>query len=99
MCKLQRVTHKPYITPFGLYSVCERFVGVYTSIKSTKIKLIPIINWPANEILVHITYEPRQEISNNVVCATIKASDQPAHTRSLIRAFASRLNILCMFSY
>ena len=38
--------------------------------------------------------EPRHEISNNVVCATSKASDQPAHTRSLIRAFASRLNIL-----
>ena len=34
-------------------------------------------------------YEPRHEISNNVVCATRKASDQPAHTRSLIRAFAS----------
>ena len=33
-------------------------------------------------------------ISNNVVCATSYASDQPAHTRSLIRAFASRLNIL-----
>ena len=28
---------------------------------------------------------------NNVVCATSKASDQPAHTHSLIRAFASRL--------
>ena len=37
--------------------------------------------------------EPRHEISNNVVCATSKASDQPAHMRSLIRAFASRLNI------
>ena len=35
-------------------------------------------------------------ISNNVVCATSKGSDQPAHTRSLIRAFASRLNILCV---
>ena len=34
------------------------------------------------------------EISNNVVCATSKGSEQPAHTRSLIRAFASRLNIL-----
>ena len=41
-------------------------------------------------------YEPRHEISNNVVCATRKASDQPAHMRSLIRAFASRFNILCM---
>ena len=38
--------------------------------------------------------EPRQEISNNVVRATSKGSDQSAHTRSLIRAFASRLNIL-----
>ena len=40
------------------------------------------------------TYEPRHEISNNVVSATSKGSDQPAHTRSLIRALASRLNIL-----
>ena len=40
-------------------------------------------------------FEPRHEISNNVVhvCATSKGSDQPAHTRSLIRAFAGRLNI------
>ena len=37
--------------------------------------------------------------SNNVVCATSKAPDQPAHTRSLIRAFACRLNILCLLSY
>ena len=39
-------------------------------------------------------FEPRHEISNNVVCPTSKASDQPAHTRSLIRAFTSRLNII-----
>ena len=39
-------------------------------------------------------YEPVHEISNNVVCATSKGSDQPAHTRSLIRVFAHRLNIL-----
>ena len=38
--------------------------------------------------------EPRHEISNNVICATSKVSDQRAHTRSLIRAFACRLNIL-----
>ena len=44
-------------------------------------------------------YEPVHEISNNLVCATSKASDQPAHTRSLIRAFASRLSILYMLSY
>ena len=29
-----------------------------------------------------------------VVCATSKASDQPAHRHSLIRAFDSRLNML-----
>ena len=31
-------------------------------------------------------YEPVHEISNILACATGKASDQPAHTRSLIRA-------------
>ena len=41
-----------------------------------------------------LTFEPVHNISNNVVCATSKGSDQPAHTRSLIRAFASRLSIL-----
>ena len=41
-----------------------------------------------------LVFEPVHEISNNVVCATSNASDQPAHTRSLIRAFASRLSIL-----
>ena len=40
------------------------------------------------------TYEPCHEISNNVVCATSKGSDQPAHTRRLSIAFAGRLNIL-----
>ena len=38
--------------------------------------------------------EPRHEISNNVVCVTSKLSDQPAHMRSLIRAFDSHLKIL-----
>ena len=38
----------------------------------------------------HQTNVLRHEISNNVVCATSKASGQPAHRRSLIRAFASR---------
>ena len=42
----------------------------------------------------NILYEPVHEISNSVVCATSKASDQPAHMRSLIRAFASRLSTL-----
>ena len=38
--------------------------------------------------------EPQHEISNNVVCATSKASDQPAHKRSLIRVCLSHEN--CM---
>ena len=36
----------------------------------------------------------QHEISDNVVCATNKASDQPAHTRSLTRAYAIRLTII-----
>ena len=42
----------------------------------------------------NLNFEPVHKISNIVVCATSKDSDQPAHTRSLIRAFASRLSIL-----
>ena len=38
-------------------------------------------------------FEPQHDISNNVVYVTSKGSDQPAHRPSLIRAFASRLNI------
>ena len=54
---------------------------------------------PSNNVAIqeHIGiryYEPVHKISNNVVCATSKGSDQPAHTRSLIKAFTSRLNIL-----
>ena len=41
-----------------------------------------------------LTFEPWHEISNNLVCATSKGSDQSAHTRSLVRVFTSRLNIL-----
>ena len=46
-----------------------------------------------------ILTEPVHEISNNEACATSKASDQPAHMRSLIRAFARRLNIILVLSY
>ena len=38
--------------------------------------------------------EPVHDIFNNLVFATSKASDQSAHTRSLIRAFASSWSIL-----
>ena len=50
---------------------------------------------PKQKQILGITMiESRHEISDNVVCATSKASDQSAHTRSLIRAFASRLGVL-----
>ena len=51
-----------------------------------------------NRVIIK-SYEPVHEISNNVVCATSKASDRPAHTRNLIIAFASRLSILYLLSY
>ena len=57
-------------------------------------------NWSHRTLAQNIQYnyhqiiEPVHEISNNVVCATSKASDQPAHTHSLNRAFASRLSNL-----
>ena len=47
----------------------------------------------------NIKFEPRHEIANNVVLATSKGSDQPAHKRSLIRAFASPLYILWLLGY
>ena len=51
-----------------------------------------LLHW--RKMILQIRNEPVREISNNVVCATSKASDQPAHTCSLIRAFASGMNIL-----
>ena len=44
-------------------------------------------------------FEPCHQISNKVVCATIKMSDQPAHMCSLIRAFASCMKRLRILSY
>ena len=52
------------------------------------------LTYPMNHHWETIKYEPMHEISNNVVCATSKVSDQPAQTRSLIRDFASRLSTL-----
>ena len=58
------------------------------------IRYSPLISWgPAFHKTLFII-EPRHEISNNVVYATSKDSDQPAHLCSLVRAFASRFNIL-----
>ena len=48
---------------------------------------------------IALVYERWHGISKIVVCANSKASDQPAHMRSLIRAFASHSNILWALSY
>ena len=56
-------------------------------------------DWISPVVIAPKKNEPVHEISNNLVCATSKASDQPAHTRSLIRAFASRLSILGLLIY
>ena len=74
---------------------------VYTQINTHARKSVHV--YRALVFCVHLSplirFEPRHEISNNVVCATSKASDQPAHTHSLIGAIASHLNILKEFSY
>ena len=58
--------------------------------ETTLKKLILLVIYTSERFL----NEPVHEISNNVVCVTSKASDQPANTRSLIKAFACRLSIL-----
>ena len=42
-------------------------------VKAAQTHVLPMI-----QVLLMHTFESRYEISNNVVCATIKASDQPA---------------------
>ena len=73
---------------------------------SVKIKLFTVsVNWNHKQIQIFsqiaskYIIELRHESSYNVVCATSKCSDQPAHTLRLIRAFACRLDIRWMLSY
>ena len=42
---------------------------------------------------ISMKIEAIQENSNKMACATSKDSDQTAHVRSLIRAFAGRLDL------
>ena len=78
--------------------VCHRMTH-YSSGKSRPWVFIDIYNSFLMTQHLNQIFEPWHEISNNVVCATSKASDQPAHTPSLIRAFASRFNIVRVLSY
>ena len=71
----------------------ERRFGQLTVYKPLLAKAI-VCSRAGEYVVVNLLFEPQHEISNNVVCATTNASDQPAQTRSLIRAFGSRLNIL-----
>ena len=65
----------------------EKLLSGHRESNQTKIKIISLL-------CRQKTNEPVHEIFNNVVCVTSKASDQPAHMRSLVRAFASRLSSL-----
>ena len=59
-----------------------------------RVKRYKLLASKQSHIHFDLRNEPRHEITNDVVCATSKASDQSVHTHSLIRAFASRLNTL-----
>ena len=60
------------------------------------------LKWTSLEICIYkkcgkvtdIVFLIEHEISDNVVCATSRDFDRPAHTRSLIRVFDGRLSIL-----
>ena len=70
-----------------LEHVCSKAVGE----KSDKITIkhcMPLF------MVSNVIFEPEHEISTNMVCASGKGSDQPAHMGRLIRVFASVLNIL-----
>ena len=102
---VQRVhlsTEKPaasrMLEPFG--ELAEMFLNTFHHEQFfLKLKIKKLLrknrskNLIAGVFFSHLSFEPRHQVSNNVVCATSIVSDQPAHTRSLIRAIASRLNI------
>ena len=76
-------------------SVADDFIRRLKKVRVDKSKVIPNLRNEISKWNVKCkTYELVHEISNNVVCATSKASDQPAQARSLIGAFARRLSIL-----
>ena len=72
--------------PFLLFNCCHFIVqNGFTTLTvlidiSKRLSLLHVFEKVKNLV------EPRHEISNNVICATSKYSDQPAHMRSLVRA-------------
>ena len=87
MKKLFEILRSEITFLMDLY-ITESYIGSLRSYQNN-FRTSIITSWNTKLI-----FEPVHEISNNVVCATSKVSDQPAQTRSLIRAFASRLSIL-----
>ena len=71
-----------------LESFCIFFMKEVTGSLSDKCNFVLI--YSRNTFFAPIN-GPKYEISNNVVCASTKGLDQPAHLHSLIKAFASRL--------
>ena len=78
---------------FSQKVICKLLHQTFQSVIFNDINYLKTVFFKAKSVCL-LTYEPLHEISNNVVWATSKVSDKPAHTRSLIRGFASRLNIL-----
>ena len=73
-------------------SMVTEVKDIISQLTSVQIQdLMKIRNSPRLLDLLNLNtlFELRHEISNNMVCATSAASDQPAHMHSLIRAFAS----------
>ena len=58
-----------------------------------------IVYWDIKNQTKQTKCEQWHDISNNVVCATSKGSDQPAHSCSLIRAFVWSLEYSKILSY
>ena len=77
-----------------LAGICHKKSPQYTASLVSKCENGTIHSSKGSMVPYRLLFEPVHEISNNVVCATSKGSDQPAHMRCLIRAFARRLNIL-----
>ena len=82
---------------FTIYPTKQETCTVNSFRKAVNVKQIFLHHFV--NILSENKFEQVHEISNNMVCATSKGSDQPAHTRSLVWAFASRLSNLWVLSY
>ena len=79
----------PYLYAFISGKVYFGYLGIYLGLNKVFKKLLD-----RQGCYFQSKNEPQHEISNNVVCGTSKASDQPAHMHSLIRALAGPSNIL-----